>query len=443
LLSGDVSEDFRHTANSARLRYVSGGFTGYGMRIVSISSGYPNPFEPGLGLFIRSRLLHMARIARLAIVAPVSLIDYSNPQHRWFRNFRIPACRRDEGVEVLHPRWIFPPGGMPVNVLCLAGQLVFVLWRLREHFPFDLIDAHFGYPEGAAAALLAMIFRCPFTITLRGSERMFHTYKYRRMCIRWALRRADAVFAVSEELRRFAVECGANPARVRTVPNGIDAQTFYPRDRVTCRAKFGMHPDRLAVVCAGELIEAKGHHLVIRAIRDLIAEGRSLDLFIAGGVARGGAAFHKELTQLVEESRLNPHVHLTGWLDRDYLADLLSAADVFCLASFTEGWPNVVHEALACGTPVVATHVGATPEMLPGERYGILVPPREQIPLTDAIRRALVTNWDRAAIAAWGRSRSWDDAAREVLEVMLALAAERKSGILSAHLQSTSSGGEI
>ena len=85
------------------------------------------------------------------------------------------------------------------------------------------------------------------------------------------------------------------------------------------------------------------------------------------------------------------------------------------LASDREGWPNVVHEALACGTPVVATDVGGVPDLIPGSDFGIVVPPGDQTSLDKAICEALTRSWDHAAIAAWGMSRTWDAVAGDVL----------------------------
>jgi glycosyltransferase involved in cell wall biosynthesis len=96
----------------------------------------------------------------------------------------------------------------------------------------------------------------------------------------------------------------------------------------------------------------------------------------------------------------------------------MAAADLFCLASSREGWPNVVNESLACGLPVVATDVGAIPEMIPSEQYGLIVPPDNAVALQNALREALGRNWDRSAIADWGQSRSWAQVAREVLQEM-------------------------
>src|SRR6516164_3723509 len=181
------------------------------MKILSLSSVYPNPDEPGLGLFVRSRLEHVARSAEVKVIAPLPILDYSNPQRKIYRPREFPAVRWDGDVEVFHPRWLYPPLGTPLNVACLFGRLFPLLRRLRRTWPFDLIDAHFCYPEGVTAALLAEVFHVPFTITLRGSETIFDAYRFRRLAMRYALRCASGVMAVSANLRQFAISRGAAP----------------------------------------------------------------------------------------------------------------------------------------------------------------------------------------------------------------------------------------
>jgi glycosyltransferase involved in cell wall biosynthesis len=139
-------------------------------------------------------------------------------------------------------------------------------------------------------------------------------------------------------------------------------------------------------------------------------------------VARGGKPFDQQLRSLVDELGVASFVHLAGAVGRLQLAELLNAADVFTLPSFTEGCPNVVSEALACGAPVVATSVGAIPQMICSERYGLLVPPRDQEALDDALLYAVDSPWDRTAIAKHGGARRWSDVAREVAEALLPLA---------------------
>lgn len=386
------------------------------MRILSISTVFPNEEEPGLGLFVRARLESLARLEPCVAVAPVPMVDFARPAGRWLRRAPRPAARRDGALTVLHPRWLYPPGGTPLTALCLFLRLAALLVRLRRRVRFDVIDAHFGYPEGVAAALVAKLFRVPLVVTLRGSETAFAAYRWRRLAMRWALRRAAAVIVVSEPLRRFAVSMGAR--RVATIPNGIDAGVFQPGGHEAARAALGIGPEKRVVVSAGELIEAKGHHLVIGAAAALLRQGRPIEVFIAGAVSRGGRPFERELRGLAGRLGVAGHVHFTGWLERRRLAELLAAADVFCLASFAEGWPNVVHEAMACGTPVVASRVGAIPEMIPDERYGLTVPARDEAALGGALARALETEWDRAAIAARGQSRSWSEVAREAVRVL-------------------------
>ncbi|HEY7392514.1 MAG TPA: glycosyltransferase [Bryobacteraceae bacterium] len=374
------------------------------MKILSLSSVYPNPQEPGLGLFVRSRLEQMARMADVKVIAPIPLIDYSK-----VGQVLSPAHAPDP-LEVFRPRWFYPPGGTSVNVICLFLRLLPLVRSIRRSFPFDLIDAHFGYPEGVAAALLASIFHVPFTITLRGSEPTFAASPLRRKVLRWAMRRAAHIIAVSDELREFAIREGVAPPHATTVPNGIDPLVFYPR-----ATHVGRGPRIL--LSAGELIEVKGHHLVIRATKALLERGHDVQLWIAGGVARGGAPYERELQRLTAELGLETRVRFLGWIDRRSLPELLSAASLFCLASFTEGWPNVVNEALACGAPAVASAVGGVRAMLASSRYGIAVPPRELTALIDALDRGLNQSWDRAAISAWGQSRRWAAVASEVIDI--------------------------
>ena len=109
-----------------------------------------------------------------------------------------------------------------------------------------------------------------------------------------------------------------------------------------------------------------------------------------------------------------------GWVPPEQLAEWMSAADVFCMASRREGCPNVVIEALACGTPVVATDVGMVSKLVPSDRYGFVVPAGDPDSLAGALERSLEKEWDRAAISRLGQTRCWNDVARETRKQMLA-----------------------
>jgi glycosyltransferase involved in cell wall biosynthesis len=289
---------------------------------------------------------------------------------------------------------------------------------LRKEFPFDLIDAHFGYPEGVAAARLAERFGCPFVVTLRGNETLHGAAGRKRGLMSAALRKAAAVIGVSRRLCAFAVELGVEPERTHVIPNGVDSRTFHPRDRASARAALGMAEDRLHIVSAGYLIERKGHHHIVKALPSLRAAGLHCELWIIGEGGKEGD-FEEAIRGAVGEHGLGGCVHMVGAVAPEKLAEYLSAADVFCLASNREGWPNVVNEALACGTPVVATDVGGVPDMLPGSEYGVVVQPESSNALLAGLKTALTRRWDGEAIAAWGAVRSWKKVAEETLEVLL------------------------
>jgi glycosyltransferase involved in cell wall biosynthesis len=330
----------------------------------------------------------------------------------------VPQRRYDGPVEVFHPRWLYPPYGTPFNIAALFKRIIWMVLFLRRTFDFDVLDAHFAYPDGVAVALVAHIVGRPFVITLRGNELIFGRQAVKRKCMRWALRRAAHVITVSNQLRDFAISLGVSPDRVTTVPNGVDTGIFRPLDRASCRATFQIREGVRAVVSAGGLWPRKNHQVSIHAVHVLRSRGIDAELFIAGGAGREP---HRELVlrALVAELRMEANVHFVGHLKHDQLAELMNAADVFCLASITEGWPNVVHEALACGTPVVASRVGAVPELLATPDRGIHVPVNDVAATADALCEALSRNWDRASISAWAHSRAWDVVAAEVYGLLL------------------------
>ena len=271
------------------------------MTILSLSTEFPNPSEPGKGLFVRARLEAMARRTSLIVVAPVAWLDYANPQGDLLASLRVPRHRDEGRLRVRHPRWLYPPYGGWANAFFLAARLLPTLIYLRARSAFDVIDAHFAHPEGIAAVLLGSILRVPVFVTIRGSELRYRRSRIKRFWMSWALRRADRVIAVSNGLRRLAIDLGVDPGRVTTVPNGVDTAVFHRRDRGAFRAKHGLADRDRVVLCAGDLAELKGHHRVIAAVQAMSARGIDARLFIAGGAGRSGRYAETLRQQLAEE----------------------------------------------------------------------------------------------------------------------------------------------
>ncbi len=127
----------------------------------------------------------------------------------------VPACEERFGIPILHPRClVLPKIGMTVAPLLLYLAARAAVARLmRDGYDFDLIDAHYFYPDGVAAAMLGRHFRKPVVITARGSDiNLIPHYRLPRAMIRWAARRGRGDHTVSAALRRRA---GASSARPR------------------------------------------------------------------------------------------------------------------------------------------------------------------------------------------------------------------------------------
>jgi glycosyltransferase involved in cell wall biosynthesis len=190
---------------------------------------------------------------------------------------------------------------------------------------------------------------------------------------------------------------------------------FRPLAQSIVRSELGIDAGARIVVYVGRFVEAKGLRELIGAFRMMAATDPAVRLALVGdGVMR------EELTDLVQTAGLAERTFMPGGIPPAEVARWIGAADVLTLPSWSEGYPNVVVEALACGRPVVATDVGGTSEIV-NVSNGLLIPSRDPEALATALTRALDARWDHEAIAAATR-RSWDDVARETLAVCEQLA---------------------
>ena len=393
------------------------------MRVLVLSSVFPNPKQPALGVFVRERMRRVARHCELRVVAPVPwfpLNGLSRPQWTGIPRFDV-----QEGLAVHHPRFVcIPRYGKWLDGTLYAASLWPFLARLRREFPFDLIDAHFAYPDGLAATLLGAALRCPVTITLRGSIVRLATYPPHRPQLRFALARAARVLAVSDSLKRVAVGLGIPEERIRVVPNGVDADRFFPRDRREARASLGLPLDGTILLSVGGLNEGKGHHRIVGLLPDLIRQHPDLRYVIVGG-ERPGDSSRPLIERLLATHRLEGRVMLAGERPHGEIPLWPAAADLFCLATRSEGWANVLLESLACGTPVVTTRVGGNPEIVTHEGLGLLVDPTDDRALRAGILSALTRRWDTEAMVDHARAHSWDATAVAVVEELHAIVGGR------------------
>jgi glycosyltransferase involved in cell wall biosynthesis len=383
---------------------------------------YPNPGQPHHGVFVENRLRHLLATSgyRATVVAPVPWVPPGLRGHAKYRALAdVPARELRHGLDVFHPRYpVIPKVGMTVapGLLYLAARRQ-VRALVHAGARFDAIDAHYFYPDGVAAALLARELDRPFTVTGRGTDlNLIPRYAAPRRMIRWAAGRAAGLITVCEALRRDLADLGVDPARVRVLRNGVDLETFRrdPAGRAHWRDELGLGAAPV-VASVGHLIDRKGHDLAIRALARLTPETR---LLIAGT----GPA-ETALRALADHLGVAARVHFLGAIPHDALRAVYSAADALVLASSREGWPNVLLERLACGTPAVATAVNGTPEVIQDPVAGRVVTERTPEALADALRDVLVRPPARAAVRAYAERFSWDATSQGQIELFEGLRA--------------------
>ncbi|MCX7893480.1 MAG: glycosyltransferase [Burkholderiales bacterium] len=298
---------------------------------------------------------------------------------------------------------------------------------LKREGRCDILDAHFGYPDGYAASLLGRWLGVPFTVTFRGTEPRHAADPKLAPRLRDAVRSAQRVFAVSGSLASLAVELGAPESRTVVVGNGVDVEKFAPMDRAAARHALGLPQAAKVLVTVGGLVERKGFHRVIDLVPELAARFPDLHYLVVGGASPEGD-WSERLRAQVARLGLQSRVHFLGALPPERLKVPLSAADVFVLATSNEGWANVLLEAMACGLPVVTTDVGGNAEVVSGPALGAIVPFGDRAALGQAIADALVRQWDRAALRAHAARHAWGDRAAVLAAAFRAAAAEGRGG---------------
>ncbi len=341
------------------------------LRALVFTSLYPSVARPRHGIFVETRLLQLMREFPVdpRVIAPVLWFPFASPRFGAYARFAATPRQavRDQGVHVTHPRYLmlpkvgvsFQPGSMARAAIADIEDLRRAGWKP------DLIDAHYLYPDGVAAAMLAARLRVPLVITARGTDvNVLARQPGPGRKIRAAAERASAIITVSQRLKDALVSIGVPERKVVVLRNGVDLDAFGIEDPMASRARLGLPASGTLAACVGNLVPEKNHVLAIEALQYL----PGVQLVIVGD-----GPLRRELTAAAQRLGVADRVLLRPVMPQHELRYLYSSADVMLLTSTREGWPNVVLESLACGTPVVSVDVGAVREMLTDARVGRIV----------------------------------------------------------------------
>lgn len=372
------------------------------MRLLIVTSQFPIAGEPNRGRPIYQTVRELSRLAQVRVLSPVATYPrWAQPRSYLYRasdeHHSVPGC------DVEYVRYpALPAVSRPFNGRLCARAIAA---PLRAFAP-DLVLSYWLYPDAYGAMLAARQAEVPLVVGARGSDLRVRDAISRRLT-RPVLHAARRLLVVSEDLGRVAErDYGAHPDRIRAIPNGCDASIFHPADRAEARRALDLPADAEVVTYVGRLVPEKGLRELLAATGALRASRPRLQLVLVGE-----GPMHAELAALAAAGELP--VRFAGTRPPVEVARWMCASDLVTLPSYSEGHPNVLVEALACGRPVVATPVGGIPEVVDAAS-GVLVPARDPAALAEGLREALERDWDEAALAR-RFSRDWRQVAQDTL----------------------------
>lgn len=382
-------------------------------KILTLSTLYPNAVQPAHGIFVEARLRRLVATGAVesVVVAPVPWFPFKGgPFGSYVRFAQVPAEEERHGIRIMHPRYpLLPKIGMAVAPFLLAARLLPFLKRLNAVEQFEMIDAHYYYPDGVAAVWLARRLGVPVTVTARGTDiNLIPKHRLARRMIDWAARHADRSITVCQALKDEMARLGHDPDAITVLRNGVDLEAFAPVvDRDAVRRELGLSRETLLSV--GHLIERKGHGIVIESLLEL----PDVDLIVVGE-----GPLDAELKALARRLGVENRVRFVGAQPQPALVRWYNAADALVLASDREGMANVLLESLACGTPVVATRVWGSPEVVSSPEAGVLAEARTANGIAAAYRDLTANRPSRSATRAFAEGFGWEATTEGQIEII-------------------------
>jgi glycosyltransferase involved in cell wall biosynthesis len=382
------------------------------VRILTFSTLYPSAARPTHGIFVETRLRKLVESGAVTarVVAPCPWFPFTSEKFGGYGVFaRIPRSEMRHGIAIDHPRFpLLPKIGMSSAPLALFAAVLPLLRRqIREGQDFDLIDAHYFYPDGVAAVLLGRALGRPVVITARGTDLdLISTYAIPRRWIQWAAKQAGGLVAVSNGLKRRLETLGIAARRVHMLRNGVDLAVFRPCERDAARRTLGF--TRPTLLTVGNLVPLKRHCLIVEALA--LLDG--VDLAIVGDGPE-----QARIEGLARRLGVTDRVRFLGRKPQDNLPAIYSAADLLVHPSLREGWPNVLLESMACGTAVVVANFDGIGDIVGAPEAGRILAEATPRCLAETVRGLLAARPARAATRRYAEGFDWQSTTAGQIEL--------------------------
>lgn len=393
------------------------------IRTLLFSTLYPSAARPIHGVFVETRLRELLQTGQVEtkVVAPVPWFPFKGKKFGVYGKYaETPKTEHRNSIEIFHPRYLLPPKvGMNIAPYSLARSALPVIRKIiRDGFDFDLIDAHYYYPDGVAAGIIAHALGKPFIVTARGSDlNLIAQYPKPRRLILETAKQAKASIGVSSGLMQVLSSLGAEASKLRIMRNGVDLERFQPIEQAKARDRLGLPNDCRILLSVGNLIELKGHDIAIKALAKLNNNERLV--LVGHGPERSA------LQELADKHQLSERVLFAGQVPNEELGYWYSAADALLLCSSREGWANVLLESMACGTPVIATNIPGTNEVIRHNAVGRLMSRRDDEALLAAYADLFSKPIDKIAIREYAELFGWDVTTQAQIELFQEISRSR------------------
>ncbi|MFK5948631.1 MAG: glycosyltransferase [Methylococcales bacterium] len=385
------------------------------MNILLVTNLFPTPTDPERGVFTLQLVKRLKKICNVTVVCPLPYfpkISLFKKLDKWYQFALVPGEYEIEGVKVYSPKYpLIPKLSEAKHAYFMSLGLKSCIRRLNDEIKFDVINSQWLFPDSCAVDLAIESLNIPHVPTGLGCDvnlDLYHSEKGPRILS--TLNNAAAITVVSNSLKNELVNSNLDEHKITVIPNGVDIENFKPLNKSECREKLDLLISTPMLLYVGRLSEEKDVKSLILAAEKAI-ETDALHLYIVGDGPLMG-----ELKELTAKLKISEYVHFIGKVNHLEVSTWMGATDFFCLPSLREGCPNVILEALGCGRPVIASRVGAIPDVV-NEDTGILFAPQNIDEISQSISQAFSKNWDEKTISESIKNLSWEHAAKNYYDV--------------------------
>ncbi|HFD31974.1 MAG TPA: glycosyltransferase family 4 protein [Gammaproteobacteria bacterium] len=374
------------------------------MNVMFLSHMFPNAGSPHSVPFMLERAKALASCIPLEVVAPVSYFPF-------VKNKLPELYECIDNMPVYHPRYLALPAFLwPMR--SFPYSLMFRLFWQKRRAKYDIFHVEWIYPDAFAVTNFAKKKGIKTVGVVHGNEAIdYYGPRSRRKKYIEAFDALDKIIVVSNELKwKLIREYQVTEEKISVILNGVDVDKFIVRDKIESRKELGLPLKGSVGVCVARLSEEKNLNILIQSVANL-PERVPVMYILGDGPLKG------ELQGLIDRYDIGEWIKMVGPVSHEEIPLWLAASDFLCLPSQREGCPVVIHEALACGRPVISTTVGAIPDLIRHTDYGLLCPPSDVQALSHSLEEVMSRTWDVEKIAAYGQQFTWENVAKQTVEV--------------------------